>query len=458
MNLYLRDHAGKYAPENIIRIFFPVIRLLQGKRDATEKNYIYYRRNKRRFFLCYVADGEKKTAFSRADVEFDNDEHKDITPEQRFIYNFLKEITGTEQPWGMLCGVRPLFLYRRRRDRGLTADETRKLLQTRYDVSENKAELLRRIYETQERMPLARSLTNYSLYISIPYCPSRCRYCSFISMESPQNDERERYVEKLCRELATVKATANEKKLSLFTIYIGGGTPTSLETKELYRLLDFVNHNFSAPLEFTVEAGRPDCTTYEKLELLKQAGVTRISVNPQTFNDEILNIIGRRHSANDVVKCFENARKVGHDNINMDLIAGLPHDTLGSFTKSLERTLALLPESITVHSFTKKSGSFYSLGDFAPNSDLYRMTDVRDELLADYNPYYIYRQKKTPANLENVGYAKKGYESLYNVYMMDELHTVLSAGAGAVTKFVEENRTITRNFHSKYPREYMAEE
>ncbi len=442
MRLFLHDHASKYKAENIIRLFFPNIELCHGRRKGN--NYIYFRFGGHRGFLV-INSGGNVTAVEEKAADLEH-----------FIYNILKDYTGSAPPWGMLCGVRPLWLYRQRIAKGLSATQTLDQLKEDFDVSDSKAQLLRRCYETQQSMDIQRGVERYSLYVAIPYCPSRCRYCSFISMASNNKKEIKLYLDILQKELNDIS-----KKMQgtiLETIYIGGGTPTVLDHEPLRSLLNTINELFPNRREFTVEAGRPDCTDREKLRIIKQAGVDRISINPQTFCDNILKGIGRHHDADDVKRCYNEARQEGHQNINMDLIAGLPGDTAEGFAYSLKQTIELNPESITVHSFTKKSGSMLSGGDFAANPDLIRMMNHRDEMLKDYNPYYIYRQKKTPANLENVGYAKPGFECLYNVYMMDELHTVISAGAGGVTKFVEENRSnIKRAFHPKYPVEYIAQ-
>ncbi len=442
MRLFLHNHATKYKAENIIRLFFPDIELCHGRRNGD--SYIYFRASNSRLFLAIVsAKGRRVVVDAQGDTE-------------QFLYAILKEYTGETPPWGMLCGVRPLWLYRQRIATGLSPKQTMHRLEDEFDVSPSKALLLKNCYETQQGMDIKRGVDRYSLYLSIPYCPSRCRYCSFISMATNSKKEIGQYVAILISELKEI--AAEMQGTTLETIYIGGGTPTVLEHGLLQALLNSINELFPHRREFTVEAGRPDCTDREKLRIIKQAGVDRISINPQTFCDDILKGIGRHHTADDVRQCFYDARQEGLVNINMDLIAGLPGDNAEGFLYSLKQTLALNPESITVHSFTKKSGSMLSGGDFAANPDLLKMMIYRDELLEGYNPYYIYRQKKTPANLENVGYAKPGFECLYNVYMMDELHTVVSAGAGGVTKYVQENRSnIKRKFHPKYPAEYIAQ-
>ncbi len=439
MDLFFKNHNEKYKPENIIRLFFPDIKLRHTRRAGD--NYLYFRRGKKRVFIVLIENGVKQTLLTHGDAE-------------KTLYDFLALHTGRVLPWGMLNGVRPLWLYRQRALAGKNHDEISNELATTYEVTQPKIDLLRRCYDTQNAMPINSARDAYSLYVSIPYCPSRCRYCSFISMSANDTAEMSLYLKLLLEEITEISRTVTIPPL---TVYVGGGTPSVLSAEQLRRLLNHINELFRPTQEFTVEAGRPDCTDREKLKVLKEYGVGRISINPQTFNDATLLSIGRLHSASDIYRCFNEARELGHDNINMDLISGLPNDSLEGFNHSLRETIKLAPNSITVHSFTQKTGSHLSQEHLAPWPDVAMMAVYRDEMMEqnDYNPYYIYRQKKTPSGLENVGYSQRGYECLYNVYMMDELHGVISAGAGGVTKFVSGERKIIREFHSKYPKEYI---
>lgn len=302
----------------------------------------------------------------------------------------------------------------------------------------------------------------YSLYIGIPFCPSRCSYCSFVSC----NLDRDRklvqpYVDCLCREVEAIRDEADKAGLMLCSIYIGGGTPTSLSAAQLRQLMGTVRDCFdlSTIVEYTVEAGRPDCTDAEKLAVIREYGATRISINPQTFSDEVLANIGRRHSAQDIIDCYAEARAAGHDDINMDLIAGLPGDTVEGFEKSLRQAIALDPENITVHTLTLKRASRIVIEDQKENdyADVAAMLE-KCHLLAEagYRPYYLYRQKNTLQNLENVGWCKPGHEGYYNIYIMEEVQTILSAGAGGSTKLVADGgKRMQRIFNFKYPTEYI---
>ena len=302
----------------------------------------------------------------------------------------------------------------------------------------------------------------YSLYIGIPFCPSRCSYCSFVSC----NLDRDRklvqpYVDCLCKEVAEIRAQAECAGLTLCSIYIGGGTPTSLSAAQLRQLMGTVRENFdlSKVVEYTVEAGRPDCTDAEKLAVIKEYGATRISINPQTFSDAVLANIGRKHSAQDILDCYADARRAGHEDINMDLIAGLPGDTVEGFEHSLRQAIALQPENITVHTLTLKRASRIVIEDQKENdyADVAAMLE-KCHLLAEagYRPYYLYRQKNTLQNLENVGWCKPGHEGYYNIYIMEEVQTILSAGAGGSTKLVADGgKRMQRIFNFKYPNEYI---
>ena len=303
-----------------------------------------------------------------------------------------------------------------------------------------------------------------SLYVGIPFCPTRCSYCSFVSRTVGDKATRalvQPYVDKLCAELTAIRETADRCGLHIRTFYIGGGTPTSLSAAQLEQLMSHIAKTFDlAKLdEYTVEAGRPDCTDAEKLAVIREYGATRISINPQTFSDEVLANIGRKHSAQDILDCYAEARAAGHDDINMDLIAGLPGDTVEGFEKSLRQAIALDPENITVHTLTLKRASRIVIEDQKENdyADVAAMLE-KCHLLAEagYRPYYLYRQKNTLQNLENVGWCKPGHEGYYNIYIMEEVQTILSAGAGGSTKLVADGgKRMQRIFNFKYPTEYI---
>ena len=295
------------------------------------------------------------------------------------------------------------------------------------------------------------------LYLHIPFCVKKCAYCDFYSITDASL--KADYTAALIRDIKAYGERCSGYTVD--TVYIGGGTPTSLSAAQLEQLMSHIAKTFDlAKLdEYTAEAGRPDCTDAEKLAVIKEYGATRISINPQTFSDEVLAGIGRKHSAQDILDCYADARKAGHEDINMDLIAGLPGDTVEGFEHSLRQAIALDPENITVHTLTLKRASRIVMEDQKENdyADVAAMLE-RCHLLAEagYRPYYLYRQKNTLQNLENVGWCKPGHEGYYNIYIMEEVQTILSAGAGGSTKLVADGgKRMQRIFNFKYPTEYI---
>ena len=303
---------------------------------------------------------------------------------------------------------------------------------------------------------------NYvSLYISVPFCPTRCSYCSFVSHSMTSASKLiPDYIRLLCRELEILGDIVKNLDLKIDTVYFGGGTPTSLNPAQLEILMKktYECFNLSEIREYNIEAGRPDTITQQKLDTIKKFGATRISINPQTFNDDVLKIIGRHHNSKQTVNAFRLARKCGFENINMDIIAGLPSDTNESFHKTIDKAVCLDPDSITVHTLTvKRSASLYQDGINTDNVSVSEMTDYAYNILLknNYYPYYLYRQKNTVENLENIGYARKNKESLYNIYIMDEIQTILGAGCAASTKLVSPDGKIKRVHNYKFPYEYI---
>ena len=381
----------------------------------------------------------------------------------KMVYDLLSDATGVKPPWGILTGVRPVKLVQRCLSQGMSEAETESFFQDRY-VSPGKFSLA---METARRQkPILEKVTpkSYSLYISIPFCPSRCSYCSFVSHSIEKAAKLvEPYVELLCRELEATAELAEGLGLTLSSIYMGGGTPTTLTAGQMKQVTDTVSRCFPVreALEYTIEAGRPDTITQEKLEVMKAAGVNRISINPQTLNDEVLAAIGRKHTAQDVLDCIKAARKTGFDNINCDLIAGLNGDTPESFQRTLDRLIQVSPENITVHTLSvKRAARLRQEGEYleAVHNPAAPMVEYAQEALreAGYNPYYLYRQRDTLGNLENTGYAREGRESYYNVFIMEEAQTILAAGAGATTKLKDPfSIYIERVFNYKYPYEYI---
>lgn len=380
------------------------------------------------------------------------------------LFNVLCEITGFKPPWGILFGVRPAKLMHRYVEE-LGGERARNHFINTFLASPQKTDLALEVMHRENKIISLSSHNSFSLYVSIPFCPTRCAYCSFVSHSIEKTHKLlEPYVNLLCSELEKTGHIAKQLGLRLETIYFGGGTPTTLSASQLKKLFDVISDNFdlSALREYTVEAGRPDTVTQDKLIALKNAKVGRISINPQTFNDDVLNTIGRRHTSHQTVEAFELAKKCGFDNINMDLIAGLPGDTFSSFKNSVDTAVFLGASSITVHTLAMKSSAYlvtsenkYDLSDKLLTSD---MVDYSNEKLKQngYYPYYMYRQSKSVGNLENVGWCKDNKECLYNVYMMDETHSVFAVGAGGVTRLKNQDTgKIERIYNYKYPYEYI---
>lgn len=461
MNLCNINHSFNYELEKLCRIFLPFekIEIL----DHIKPSEIYA--------VCSLNEGLAKAELFVNEKGY-SEEMSVLVEDQKqtelavatCLYKCLCSATDYTPPWGLLTGVRPVKLYSKML-KSIGECETHKYFKNKLFVSDEKLYLCS-LTEAPEQDMISKSREDsFSLYISIPFCPSRCSYCSFVSHSVDKAGKIIKlYVELLCKEIIHTAKIAKKLKLKLETVYIGGGTPVSLEPEQLRQVMLSVRDNFDLKdiLEYTVEAGRPDAITREKLEVIKELGATRISINPQTLNDEILRSIGRNHTAAETLSAFKLARELGFDNINTDLIAGLPNESLDSFKSTVNKILELDPENVTVHSLSMKKASSLSINKEFPEIERGKiaaeMVKYAKEALKNQgiNPYYMYRQSKTVGNLENVGYSKKGYEGLYNVFIMDETHTILACGASAVTKLREPSGDfIERIYNFKYPYEYI---
>ena len=460
MQLILCGTAG-YEAEHTARMFF---RMQRADCPPPDGDYLLVSAKPYAFLALLRRGGVTRWQALPADPDADLPSREYALC--KMLYQFLQRQTGIRPPWGMMTGVRPVRIIHDMRAAGATERQIEDRFIGHFDCTRQRFDMAKRIADLQRPILEAARPMDCSLYAGIPFCPSRCSYCSFVSRTVGDKATRalvEPYVDCLCRELAATGAAAKACGLRVRTLYICGGTPTSLSAAQLRRLMRQMADCF--PLdgieEYTVEAGRPDCTDEEKLRVLKEYGATRISINPQTFSDAVLKNIGRRHTAQDILNCFRTARAVGHDNINMDLIAGLPGDTVEGFCRSLETAIALEPENITVHTLTlKRASNLVVEHRAAAYDDVAAMLEQAARLLpaAGYRPYYLYRQKGTLQNLENIGWSKPGYECLYNIYIMEEVHTILSAGAGGSTKLVTpgvRHGKIERIFNFKYPNEYI---
>ncbi len=384
---------------------------------------------------------------------------------RRGLYMLLSRWTGIQLPWGMLTGIRPAKIVHEMMEKGHPENEITEHLKNYYRLSSTKAELLYKVAAVEKGLLDKSPPGSVSIYIGIPFCNSRCLYCSFTSYPILRYSGFVKgYFSALRHELASVNEMIKSRGQKLQSLYIGGGTPTSVAAADLKDLLGFIeaNMDISALEEYTLEAGRPDSIDAEKLEAIKNSAVTRISINPQTMNDGTLKLIGRNHTGQELVDAYRLARKMGFDNINMDVIVGLPGENPGIFEDTLKQLQILDPESMTVHTMAlkrasrlKTEGMDYSL---VPQEQAEAMVGLAYEYTAlmGMHPYYLYRQKNMLGNLENVGYCKPGFESIYNVQIMEEKQTIFAAGAGAVTKVVYpgEDR-IERAFNVKNVEEYI---
>ena len=360
-------------------------------------------------------------------------------------YYLLKKITGLSPPWGSLTGIRPTLLFHTRLANGEKPPAIQDALIQTYDLREEKARLLHDIALVQQ--PLRNVADNaFDLYIGVPFCVSRCSYCSFFAETVGNGQKIQPYVEALLTELQAASEIASRAGLSPHALYVGGGTPTAIGVKPLGTILRAVNRLFDGFQEATIEAGRPDTLSAEMLRMIKDSGATRVSINPQTMNDRTLQVIGRNHTAKDIINAYAKARKTGFDNINMDVIAALPGENEDDFERTMRMIADLSPDSLTVHALARKHGSIINEKGFMPTPPAVASAMV--EMGHDYTrrmnmrPYYLYRQKYVAGNLENVGYVKAGKECLYNIDMMEETASILAVGAGAISKRVwrEKNR------------------
>ena len=467
MKLNLRGHEDRYAIEQSLLAFFPEERpVYEGEDGDSHAEVTLHEGNVYATGVTTLTYGGK-TARGEARVRTAgvSDAYERERLRQRALklsfFRAARDVTGVTPSWGALTGIRPAKLVRTMLEDGMTPAQADRVLRDTYCVSPARRRLA---LESAEAGLKARSdlrPEDISLYIGIPFCPTRCAYCSFVSVDAPKLLKSiPDYLNALEQEMRSTAAAVKAAGRRVVAVYIGGGTPTSLSAAQLRQLMGTVRQNFdlSKVVEYTVEAGRPDCTDAEKLAVIKEYGATRISINPQTFSDEVLAGIGRKHSAQDILDCYAEARKAGHDDINMDLIAGLPEDTPEGFARSLDEVISMGADNITVHTLSLKKGSRIMLeGSRIPGADeVAQMLDYADPTLRKHGfaPYYLYRQKYMSGSFENVGWTKPGGTGLYNIYIMEELHSILSLGAGGSTKMVGGGQ-IRRAFNAKYPREYI---
>ena len=389
----------------------------------------------------------------------------DVPTRRRLLQNTYYEAAMClrEPPaWGSLSGVRPTKLTTRALLEGRTPTEAEKLLRTRYHVSPERSRLCVEASEATVQAAQLLRPQDVSVYVGIPFCPTRCAYCSFVSSSIERfSGLLEPYLDALVREIAHTGDLLRASGRTVRTLYIGGGTPTTLSAAQLRRLMEALRTHIDLTelVEYTVEGGRPDTLDAEKLETIASMGCGRMSINPQTMNDAVLARVGRRHTAAQTVAAYEAARAAGYDAVNMDLIAGLPGDDPKSFADSLRQVLALDPENVTVHTLALKKGADLYAGrmELPSADDVAQMLAGAETSLraAGYTPYYLYRQKYMSGSFENIGWCRPGTAGLYNIYMMEEMHSIVSLGGGAMTKINLPDGRLERFHNPKFPQQYL---
>ena len=467
MKLELIGHDEKYALEQSLLTLFPGEKPVYGEVD--EASDVHWARvtlteDEETVQVTTELGMDGKSAAHSYDYPLSGTEYEKEGQRRHAVgisfFGAAKDLLGISPAWGSLTGVRPskvaLSLIR---EGGKKRAE--KELQELYCVTPARARLAIEAADAGIRAAAELEPNDISLYVGIPFCPTRCAYCSFVAQSVEKSFSLvEPYLEALFDEITAAGQLVRELGLNVKSFYMGGGTPTTLTADQMDRLLTKLEQNFdfNGLAELTIEAGRPDTIDEEKLRVLRAHNTTRVSINPQTMEDNVLAAIGRRHTAQDILDCYRTARRVGHDNINMDLIAGLPGDTVEGFRHSLQTAIDLDPENITVHTLTLKRASNlvveHRAADYADVAAMVESCELLEK--AGYRPYYLYRQKGTLQNLENVGWCKPGHEGYYNIYIMEEVQTILSAGAGGSTKLVADGgKRMQRIFNFKYPTEYI---
>lgn len=476
MKLWLVNNSYKYAAEQIMLMMFPeerpeypdtpapkkdemtgssaVLTVTKGEKWATAA-----------VRLCH--GGKKATGISRVMAS----ELSDKMAEDRLLQKIMKtafykaaaEITGRESVWGSLTGIRPGKIVTGLLEKGLSDAEARRYMQKEYRVTPERAALC--TDTSRAGIKVKNSLTDrdIALYIGIPFCPTRCAYCSFVSLGVEKSLKLiDPFLDSLYREIDAAAETVKKLGLNIVSVYMGGGTPTTLSAYQMDTLLKRLGGQFDlhGVRDYTVEAGRPDTITPEKMAVLHENGVHRISINPQSMCDNVLRAIGRKHTAQDIITAYKTARSEGIEIINMDLIAGLPDDTEDGFRYTLDSVLDMSPENVTVHTLSLKKGSRIMLeGTSLPDASVVgAMLDYAEHNLrsSGFAPYYLYRQKFMSGGFENVGWSRQGFENLYNICIMEEFCSIIALGGGGSTKLVNPHTgRIERVFNAKYPQEYI---
>ncbi|MBQ4109317.1 MAG: coproporphyrinogen dehydrogenase HemZ [Clostridia bacterium] len=441
MDFYIKltGHDKIYPLENIVKSVFRNAELYFSEE---KDNKIISELTDNKVLTTIILDG--KTYYGECSFDSGHPLLKKIESVLKLSFiNAAEQITKINLPWGILTGIRPSKMVCDLRKENYSDEYIRKIFKEDLKVSESKTELMFQAAEYEEATAKNTKSTDISVYIGIPFCPSRCAYCSFISKTYKNDSIINDYLDALIKEIETVSEILKNKALNVKTIYVGGGTPTTLNAVQLEKMLFHINSklDLSHLEEFTVECGRPDTITEEKLSVLSKYKVDRISINPQTLNNDTLKAIGRSHSVEDFFTAYNSAKKFGFKAINTDLIAGLPGESLEDFKFTLDKITELSPENITVHTLSVKRAAKMIDSKFdiiTEKTEADKMLDYANTKLKDnnYEPYYLYRQKNTLNNLENTGYTKKGSACAYNIIIMQEIGSIISLGGGGVNKII----------------------
>ncbi len=461
----LKGHNLPHEVQTIVQVFYPNRHYYETDEISDETytviSILENGINGAELYDCGKFVGRYEESFDKSEIINIKEKKRKI---KTAIFRLLTKITGYTPVWGILTGIRPAKTVNDLIDDGMTEKEALDFLCEKYFVSEEKAKLSIKVALEERNILKASNKDDISVYIGIPFCPTRCLYCSFTSYPLFQYKNKvDKYIDTLIKEIEFISDYTS--KYNVKNIYIGGGTPTSLNEEQLERLLTAVDNNFDVKntVEYTVEAGRPDTITEQKLVIMKNHNVSRISINPQTMNQKTLDLIGRKHTVEDIKYIFEKAREIGHNNINMDIILGLPEEKAADVAHTMEEIMKLSPENVTVHTLAVKRAS-----RLKEQFDLYTLTSLEEMekmLSVSYSyaekmglkPYYMYRQKNMVGSFENVGYCKEGTEGIYNVEIMEENQTIFGCGAGATTKTVDkETGRIERIFNVKSVDDYIS--
>ena len=455
MNLTLIGHEDRYAVEQLQMALFPenpegsaVSSLFRGKTWLTATAKITLN-GKTVSAARRLKAGEETVRLRRRIL-------------QQSYYLAAIQLLDRKPAWGALAGVRPTKITTKHLLEGGTPASADRLMRDVYYVTPERRQLAVDCSESTVKAVSLMDKDDLSVYVGIPFCPTRCSYCSFVSRTvGKKTDLLDKYLAALEREIQVTARLMKESGKHLLTLYIGGGTPSILSTPQMIHLLDTLRESFdfSRCIEFTVEGGRPDTLDLEKLRAIREHGADRMSINPQTMEDSVLRACGRPHTGADVIRAYRQAEEAGFSAINMDLIAGLPTDNFDGFRRSLDAVAALNPANITVHTLALKKGAdlFEKREGLSTAEEVSRMVDYSNAALRNlsYKPYYLYRQKYMSGSFENVGWSREGLDCLYNIYMMEELHTIVSLGGGGMNKVNLPDGTLQRFHNPKFPEQYI---